>query len=216
MPHKGQREPKRQVVNLPRCGIFQAVETGLKEIPWSTQPPHPELDAEELAQRVAFNCFLCGRRLTKKRGSKQQDTGEDVFPKWMQADFDLAELKVPLNDGSQRKYSEILIPSCARCNNEFLSRFEERIARALRGGFERFSHLRKADIFLWCAKIYYGIVHLEVNPRDVRTKEALQPISSPSLLEDVRFLLRLLQGFRKRVMLFGYPSFFGNSISTPG
>jgi len=52
---------------------------------------------------------------------------EHVFPQWMQAVFDLAELKVTLSDGSQRKYSELFMPSCARCNNEFLSRFENRI-----------------------------------------------------------------------------------------
>jgi hypothetical protein len=199
----GEKSERDRPLNLPRVGIFQANEVRVGAVPWRSGTHPLEPDAEELAHRIAFHCFLCGVQLTSKRGAKSQDTGEDVFPKWMQRHFRLSDKLIRLEDGSWRSYSEVLVPCCARCNNEYLSRFEDRIVRAFRVGFERFAQLRKADIFLWCAKIYYGLVHLEVCPRNPTTKVPLKPTLPQETLEDLNFLLRLLQGFRKRVVIFG-------------
>jgi hypothetical protein len=195
---------KTNPLNLPRCGIFQAGEIKTAEIPWQTGATGPHPGSEDKLNLSGSACFLCGVPLAPKHGAKNEDTGEDVFAQWMQRRFDLAHLPVTLSDDSIRMYSEVLIPCCAECNGTYLSRAEDRIKNALtEGGFSRLTKLRKADIFLWCAKIYYALVHLEVKPRHPKTKAPLAPTLPAYRLEDLRFLLRLLQGLRKRVFIFG-------------
>ena len=190
-------------VNLPRCGIFLPREAKRTSIAWQNRQNDSYEDSRGILERIQFNCFLCGAQLTVEGGTESSATDEDVFPKWVQAYFDLRDRHFYLHDGSERKYNETLIPCCAKCNNEYMSRFEARIARALKGGFDQISQLRKADVFLWCAKIYYGLLHHEAKPRDWRTNQSFEPTISPRLLDDLGLLLLLLQGFRKRLMVFG-------------
>jgi hypothetical protein len=63
--------------------------------------------------------------------------------------------------------------------------------------------LPKYLVFLWCAKLYYGMAHLEVKPRHGRRKVRQRPSLPPHFLEDIGWMLRLLQGFRKRVAVSG-------------
>jgi len=77
--------------------------------------------------------------------------------------------------------------------------------------------LRKADIFLWCAKIYYGIVHLEVNPRDVLTKEALETdlISKPSGRLEIPASTFAGLSHARHAFWLSASSFFSPRISAP-
>lgn len=194
---------RQDIVNLPRCGIFLPREAKRSSIPWQNRENDSLEGSQGILERLQFNCFLCGVQLTVEAGTEFSATDEDVFPKWLQTYFELENRYFYLHNGDKRKYSEALIPCCAKCNNEYMSRFEARIARALKRGFEQFSQLRKADVFLWCAKIYYGLVHHEAKPRDWRGDQHFEPTISPKLLDDLGLLLLLMQGFRKRVMVFG-------------
>lgn len=150
-----------------------------------------------------FNCFLCDEPLSQTRGTSNQDTHEHVFPQWLQEYFDIRNHRTVARDPDSRTYDEVRIPACARCNNTYLSQFETRIKKALLGGFDRFAHLRKSDIFLWCGKIYYGLIHDSVLPRDPYTKTPLDPVLSEEFLKDIAFLKLLLLGMRKRVIVLG-------------
>ena len=184
-------------------GIFHLHDVGGDKIEWQ-QAPRSVPDSEGAS--VAFECFLCGRPLNRIRDHAQQDTNEDVFPRWLQRRYDLADHYFPLSDGRQKKYSEALIPACRQCNNVYMSGIEDRIARGVAKGFETFNDLQKYVVFLWCAKIYYGITHFEVQPRDGTTKLPEQSSVPPYFLHDIRWLLHLLQGFRKRVLVNGHRS----------
>lgn len=154
-----------------------------------------------MLHRVAFNCFLCGATLNRVRDHARQDTNEDVYPRWLQRRYDLADLDITLSDGRTKKYSEVLVPACRECNNVYLSGVEDRISRAVNRGFHAFGNLPKHLVFLWCAKVYYGLVHLEVQPRDGTSKAPERPSLPPHFLDDLGWVLRLLQGFRKRVIV---------------
>lgn len=154
-------------------------------------------------QPFSFQCFLCDEPLIRADGASNQDTDEHVFPQWLQNYFDIKSHPISLRDPEGITFDEFRIPACARCNNAYLSQFENRIKNALLGGFDTFSKLRKSDIFLWCAKIYYGMILKDVKPSDLRTKKPFEPKLDIEYLERLRFAKVLLQGFRKRVTIAG-------------
>jgi hypothetical protein len=202
MAKNGKRSADRQspqAIRLPSRGIFLMADVK-DSVEW--QPAIPANLV--LAKRIAFNCFLCDVELTTGVAAENRATDEDVFPEWLQRRFDLSDKYVPLKNGNRCKYSELLIPACQKCNNEYMSRIEERVARALDGDFKRFLQLRKEDLYIWCAKIYYGLIYHETKLCDWRTADASFSPSLPNaILRELSFLLDLLQGFRKRVLVSG-------------
>jgi hypothetical protein len=189
---------------LPPRGIFMLTDAK-RPVEW--QPPVAL--TKDLAQRIAFNCFICGVELSLDKDADNRATDEDVFARWVQRRFNLRHEYFPLKDGGRKKYSDLLIPACGKCNNEYMSQIEDRIARALVGGFSQFSSLRRADIYLWLAKIYYGLVYHETKMSDWRNAGAtFTPRVSETILKDLALLLDLLQGFRKRVLVGGPQKLF--------
>jgi hypothetical protein len=200
---KSQHTRKTPHVNLPRCGLFQASEVKAASIPWQEHSKDDMIPRVDSNTAFVFRCFLCEAPLTGTGGKRTKDTREDVFPQWLQRQFGLQNQRCAIADPNSRLYSEILIPACAQCNNEYLSKFESRLAKALTAGIEQFVRLRKADVFLWCGKIHYGAIHSDVVPRHPVTREPQQARLPQLLLDDLAFLRLLLQGFRKRVVIFG-------------
>jgi hypothetical protein len=185
-----------------RTGIFHLNDFEAGDTAWQREPCAPD-DPAGLAHRVAFNCFLCGAPLNRIRDNARQDTNEDVFPRWLQRRYDLADINVTLSDGRTKTYKEILAPACRECNNVYLSAVEDRISRAVARGFQSFDGLPKYLVFLWCAKLYYGVVQVGVQPRDGTSKVPTTSSLPPDYLKDIAWILRLLQGFRKRVLVCG-------------
>ena len=60
-------------------------------------------------------CFLCARRL----GSKNR-SDEHIFPKWLQARFDLWNERLTLINGTTIPYRSLVVPCCKICNNHHL------------------------------------------------------------------------------------------------
>jgi hypothetical protein len=77
-------------------------------------------------------CFLCDVRL-----SAENRTGEDVLPKWLQRRFQLrGTATLRLLNATNLPYSAVLIPCCRTCNNEWLSRGENKVQAAFGAGYE--------------------------------------------------------------------------------
>ena len=197
------RPSVRKAVNLPRHGIFLAREAKLAEIPWM-HPKTPDTRPEgPIDDTFFFKCFLCDTPLSNVRDTSNEDTHEHVFAQWMQDYFGIADVPTSASDPNSITYDDLRIPACARCNNAYLSAFEDRIGKALKSGFDDLAKLRKCDVFLWCAKIYYALVHNMVVPRDWATRKPLEPQLPKEFLSDLVFLRVLLQGFRRRVLILG-------------
>jgi hypothetical protein len=189
-------------VYYPRTGIFRAHEIPEPKIIGGSVPRVLNLSNAELLERTGSDCFICHEPLTKGTEPKEgTDTHEDVFPKWLQKHFGLGSGMINLLDGSGKKYRDVLVPCCRSCNNEAMSQVENRISQALKKGFPEFSGLRRSDLFLWAAKILYGLLRLQTNPRDPNTKRILEPILSPDVFDHLRLTMMLLNGFRKRVII---------------
>lgn len=123
-----------------------------------TNPP-AALSLAEALQQHRFNegvCFLCG---TELHGHSHN---EDVFPKWLQRRFNTANKKLTLLNGSTIPYRLLKVPCCKRCNNEDLSRVENKVKRAVDLGISGVRKLDRLTLFLWVAKLFFGILYKEL------------------------------------------------------
>lgn len=57
-------------------------------------------------------CVFCGEDL-----AFAGRTMEDVFPKWLQREYGLADQNLVLINGTTARYSQLTVPACAQCNN---------------------------------------------------------------------------------------------------
>lgn len=96
-------------------------------------------------------CFLCGAKLRKRRSD------EDVFPKWLLRRYSAWDKKLTLLNGTEISYRRLKIPCCQNCNNRHLSQIEGRISEATRHGYEGITKVPRLLLYLWMAKIFYGI-----------------------------------------------------------
>ncbi len=140
-------------------------------------------------------------------------TGEDVFPKWLQKRFNLHSCELNLLNGTSIRYSRARALCCSKCNNVTMSQVESRVAQALRGGYAAFSKLDRSDLFLWTAKIFYGLLAVEnklPKQRDKRLRLDLEspgePIVSERMLADWDLFRCYIQGFNKKIQIIGPPN----------
>ncbi|MDD3106461.1 MAG: hypothetical protein PHP65_01470 [Bacilli bacterium] len=112
-------------------------------------------------------CFLCN--------SSMDITLEHVFPKWLQKQFNIHDQKVTLINGSSIKYSQITIPCCKKCNNQYLSVIENKVKKWIEGS----APIDELTIFKWMLKILYGLNFKETllknNIKDKNSKPLVTP-----------------------------------------
>lgn len=136
-------------------------------------------------------CFLCGKNLNADNSSV-----EHVFPKWIQAKFNLWDKRLTLQNGTAIPYRKLTIPCCKSCNSEHLSNLEEEVASKFKEGYEGFKELDEHKLFLWLSKIFYGILFKELllpaNVRDYNGKR----MHTQEQMEQYNIVHMLLQGTR--------------------
>ncbi len=159
--------------------------------------------SEQLLLRIDVDCFLCRRPLTVgDPNALDLATKEDVFPKWLWRRLQLAGggMGINLLGGKWKNYPGVVVPCCRECNNQYMSQVEKRIATGIKS-FVSFEKLSRSDISLWAAKILYGLLHFEAEPWDPKTKRRLPSRLDASVFDHLQLSIRLLEGFRKRVIL---------------
>lgn len=132
-------------------------------------------------------CFLCGA---------QADSLEHVFPKWLLKEFGLWDSCVGLLNGTDMPYRQLVIPCCRSCNSTSLSSVENRVRAALSQGPEATANLERMTLFVWCLKIFYGLVYRECLLPLNRRSPADGTIVIPEEMEAYRILHFLLQSTR--------------------
>jgi hypothetical protein len=136
-------------------------------------------------------CFLCGTSL-----DSSNRTDEHVFPQWLLRKFDLWRQELILLNGTGIPYSQLLIPCCAPCNNDHLSQVENRVKSAFEGGPSAVRALDRTDLFVWLAKIYYGLQFRDMFLRADRADPRAGAILTPEWLEQFRMHHMLMQAAR--------------------
>jgi hypothetical protein len=144
-------------------------------------------------------CFLCGATLRKRRSE------EDVFPRWLLRRYSAWDKRLTLLNGTKIPYRRLKIPCCKNCNNRHLSQIEQRISEAMEYGYEGVTKLPKYLLFLWLAKIFYGI-HI----REIQLPSSSHPSRESYLrVEHFRHLETihmLLQAARGRIAEWVFPA----------
>lgn len=158
-------------------------------------------------------CFLCGRHLVPKATKEPnapkrvtEETEEHVFPKWLQHKHNLWDLSVTLLNNTPMKYRQIRIPCCLGCNTISLSQLETRVEAAFNDGYEGVSRMHPYDLFLWLAKLSYGLLFQELFLPASRPRPEAGTIASPAYLRMFKLQHVLLQGAFRRVLPYAYPA----------
>jgi hypothetical protein len=123
-------------------------------------------------------CFLCGRRL----GSRNR-ADEHVIPVWLQDRFKLWNEQLNLLNRTSIPYRQLTIPCCRDCNNEHLSQIEAKVSQAVLSGPSAVRALDEKTLFLWLAKIFYGLLAKEVFLKADRSKARSRRIVPRFLLK---------------------------------
>lgn len=133
-------------------------------------------------------CFLCGEIL-----NDENKTEEHIYPKWLQAKFNLQTQKLHLLNNTMIMYKSLKIPCCKKCNSEMGSLFEKPIERAVEQGYNEFIKLDKDKIFLWLNKISYGMLFKELSLNINRSNPADGTIFDKDYLEERKMQYTFLQ-----------------------
>ncbi|HEX7060295.1 MAG TPA: hypothetical protein VF176_10640 [Solirubrobacterales bacterium] len=124
------------------------------------------------------NCLFCGRALTD-----ETRTREDVFPKWLQREYDLSELTLTLLNGSEIKYGRLTVPACGACNNVHASQLENRVKQGAASDQE---------VWMWLLKLQLGTMAFETSRRWVEDRR--DPLSSEPIVDASTLDLGFLHG----------------------
>lgn len=135
------------------------------------------------------SCFLCGNNCNSK-------TAEHIFPKWLQKRFNLWDEKLNISNGTDIPYRLLTVPCCSECNNEHLSRLEEKFKRLLDRSFENLNLEDEKTIFQWTGKILYATRYKELSLLINRSNPNLGKILIPKELESYSALHLFLQSIR--------------------
>jgi hypothetical protein len=86
-------------------------------------------------------CFICGRKA---------ETVEHVIPKWLLHRYNLWDELLMLPNKTSIPYGRILVPSCAKCNQEVYGALENRVSSG---------KASDSDIWKWANKIHYALCY---------------------------------------------------------
>ncbi|HEY5709503.1 MAG TPA: hypothetical protein VIS51_08920 [Solirubrobacterales bacterium] len=137
------------------------------------------------------HCFLCGSKLTE-----ENRTDEHVFPRWVQREFDLYDLRMGLPNDTEIRYRQLTIPCCQDCNGRWLSQLEDEVSSAFRAGPDAFEALGPVTLGLWLSKIYYGLLFKDISLALDRSDPSSGPLLEPQWLTTYFELHQVLQVIR--------------------
>jgi hypothetical protein len=153
----------------------------------------PSLTLYDPFDRMQFGrdtCFLCGAATTP------QDT-VPVFPGWLMQHYGFADQQLLLLDKSVMTFLELTIPACPQCREQHLAPLEQKIHAAHQGGVAGFRGLPERDVFLWLAKMFYGILVRELqNEQHPLIKPEHAVGENPKMRFKFQSLFKLLQALR--------------------
>ena len=144
-------------------------------------------------ERMRFGgdtCFLCGA-----------PTGPadalPVFPDWLMQHYGFADQQLLLLDKSVISFRDLTLPACPVCRSQHLQPLEQSMQQAHGQGAAGFRNLPQRDIFLWLAKMFYGILVRELlneqNPL-IRPEHAVG--ENPKMFLKFQSLFKLLLALR--------------------
>lgn len=139
-------------------------------------------------------CFISGEKLSVA-------SLLPVFPDWFMQLYHLQEKPFKLLDESLVTYADLKLPVDETIISNSINPFEENISKAFLNNYQGINQLSKTDLFLWIAKLVYGILHNEIRA-GIRQQKALGEdfIFSQSLIHKFTNLHVMLQSLIRPVV----------------
>lgn len=146
-------------------------------------------------------CFLCGTAITPADNIP-------VFPDWLMQQYSFADKQLLLLDKSVILYRELTIPCCPTCQTNHIEPLEQKILTAQKNGVAGFRALPERDIFLWIAKMFYGILVRELlNEANPLIKPEHSVGENPKMFTKFQSLFKLVQALRVPVVFDDFSPF---------
>lgn len=175
----------------------------------------------ELRSFTNDHCFLCGKTVvdSKATNGKQVNntrTDEHIFPERILKKFGLWDKKFILPNNTPIPYRLLRIICCYKCNHDYLEPIEKAVLDAADNGFEEFAKLDARLVYLWAAKVFFGLLCKEFNLPVDRKKPESGMILPKEILETFKDLHDFLQWARlpMRFRNFKPGSLLGVEINT--
>jgi hypothetical protein len=146
-------------------------------------------------------CFLCRRELN----STDLLTREHVFPRWLQNRYQLWEKQLGLLNHTRINYRQLVIPCCAACNQEHLSRLEHLVRGGVARGFDEFRRIDPRRLHQWLAKIFFGLLFRELSLKLDQADPHSDSIVDLDMINSYSVVRMFLQGIRLDVTTEGPP-----------
>lgn len=100
------------------------------------------------------NCFLSGEPVLNAPPFS-------VFPQWLISQYNLLDRPFKMLDETMISYADIHLPASAQSQQK-LQALENKLENALQNGYQGLKLIPESELFLWAAKIVYGIVFKEL------------------------------------------------------
>jgi hypothetical protein len=145
-------------------------------------------------------CFLCGLRL-----EQDKILVDKVFPEWVLSEFLLKGLCFTGVDGAKKYYSEIGIPCCKNCMDNFIVPFNDKFFYEYQNFVINEVAIHPETLFLWLSRILFALNYSQL----MDSRSGIHPIFLSSfnacVSEEEKFskALYYLQGIRKPEILKG-------------
>jgi hypothetical protein len=135
----------------------------------------PVVQLDESLIVASDRCWLCGVTFT----TDNPRSDDHVVVDWLQRELGIRDERLTLQNRSQIPFRQAYINSCKSCNTNHLSKPENRVAKAYRGGLTSLQALAPEDLFVWLGKMHYGLLRLELRLRRDRRSASSDTILKP-------------------------------------
>jgi len=149
----------------------------------------------------AGTCFLCGTSIDTRQTIS-------VFAHWLMQHYGFGHQQLLLLDKSVTLYKDLTIPCCTACWQQYVEPLEQRLEKAHQKGVTGFKTADERDVYLWLAKMFYGILVRELlNEQNPLIKPEHAVSENPKMFIKFQSFFKLLQALRVPILFDDFTPF---------
>lgn len=149
----------------------------------------------ELSGYSNKQCFLCGQ-VFDETNKERRKTDEHIFPGWLQNKYNLWNERFTLRNGTSIPFHQLTVFCCSSCNQTLNEKIETPMREGVKGGYAAFMKLDRHVLWLWMAKIMYGMLRRELSLPIDRRDQSKGSITTPEILKAFANIHDFLQSAR--------------------
>jgi hypothetical protein len=124
-------------------------------------------------------CFLTGQDL-----HSEEEEQISVFPEWILDRYSLRDKTFKMLEGSSLKYQDMKMPCSKSVIEHAINPLEEEIEKAFTTGYEAVKKVPEERLFLWMAKLMYGVLYHDISIEHNKPTEEGKEFILPLFLQE--------------------------------